>query len=68
MSTLLPPGTPDALTPREVATIFRVDSKTVTRWADKGKLPCFRTPAGHRRFHRADVEALLRGEKPGGGS
>ena len=33
--------TPDAeplLTPAEVATMFRVDPKTVTRWAKAGKL------------------------------
>ena len=41
--------TPDAeplLTPAEVATMFRVDPKTVTRWAKAGKLPSFRTPGG----------------------
>ena len=34
--------TPEAeplLTPAEVATMFRVDPKTVTRWAKAGELP-----------------------------
>lgn len=51
------------LTSAEVATLFGVDAKTVTRWANTGKIPSFRTPGGHRRFRRAEVEALLRGAK-----
>jgi len=42
---------PDALlTPGEVASIFRVTPKTVTRWAEAGKLDAIRTLGGHRRF------------------
>lgn len=47
------------LTVREVAAIFGVDPRTVQKWADQGKLPEVRTPGGFRRYHRADVEALL---------
>src|SRR5690625_1593082 len=47
-------------TPVEVAALFRVDPKTVTRWAHQGHIPSVRTPGGHRRFYLADVEALLR--------
>lgn len=43
------------LTPSEVAALFRVDPKTVTRWARMGKLTSFRTPGGHRRFYRDEV-------------
>lgn len=43
----------------EVAALFRVDPKTVARWADAGRLPAFRTPGGHRRFRTADIKALL---------
>lgn len=47
---------PDALlTPAEVATLFRVTPKTVTRWAEAGKLPAIRTLGGHRRFPARDV-------------
>lgn len=44
------------MTPREVADVFGVDPKTVTRWASNGKLPYMSTPGGHRRFH-SDVIA-----------
>lgn len=50
------------LTPGEVAAKFRVDPKTVTRWANAGKLTALRTLGGHRRYRRAEVEALLAGE------
>jgi excisionase family DNA binding protein len=49
------------LTPAEVATLFRVGSKTVTRWADTGKLTSLRTLGGHRRFRESEVRALLGG-------
>lgn len=49
------------LTPAEVARMFRVDPKTVTRWANAGRLPSIRTLGGHRRFREAEVRALLAG-------
>ncbi|MFJ9557965.1 BldC family transcriptional regulator [Nocardiopsis sp. NPDC101807] len=49
------------LTPAEVARLFRVDPKTVTRWAAAGRLSSVRTPGGHRRFREAEVRALLSG-------
>lgn len=49
------------LTPGEVATLFRVDPKTVTRWASAGRIGSIRTPGGHRRFRESEVRALLRG-------
>ena len=51
------------LTPGEVAALFRVDPKTVTRWATSGRLSSIRTPGGHRRFRESEVNALLRGEE-----
>ena len=36
------------LTPGEVAALFRVDPKTVTRWAASGRITSIRTPGGHR--------------------
>lgn len=47
------------LTPGEVAVRFRVDPKTVTRWANAGKLPSIRTPGGHHRFPESKIEAML---------
>jgi len=47
------------LTPGEVATLFRVDPKTVTRWAKSGKLTSIRTLGGHRRYKESEVKALL---------
>jgi len=52
--------TPDALlTPSEVAALFRVNPKTVTRWARAGKIQAIRTLGGHRRFRASEVRAFL---------
>ncbi len=51
---------PDALlTPAEVAALFRVNPKTVTRWARAGKLTAIRTLGGHRRFKASEVRRCL---------
>ena len=47
------------MTPAEVAAIFRVDPKTVTRWAKSGKLTAIRTLGGHRRYRQSEVQDLL---------
>ena len=47
------------LTPAEVAGLFRVDPKTVTRWAKAGKLSSIRTLGGHRRYWESEVRRLL---------
>src|SRR5664280_2478455 len=47
------------LTPSEVAGLFRVDPKTVTRWAKAGKLSAIRTLGGHRRYRESEVRGLL---------
>ena len=47
------------LTPAEVAALFRVDPKTVTRWAQQGKLHSIRTLGGHRRYREAEILAFL---------
>ena len=43
------------LSPGQVAEMFSVDPKTVTRWAKAGKLTAVKTLGGHRRYH-ADEE------------
>jgi excisionase family DNA binding protein len=55
------PESPELLTPGEVAELFRVDPRTVTRWAKAGKLATIRTLGGHRRYRAAEVEKLLGG-------
>ena len=48
--------------PGEVAALWGVNVKTVTRWAAAGRLHSIRTPGGHRRFYESIVRALLNGE------
>ena len=45
------------LTPAEVAALFRVNPKTVTRWARAGKITAIRTLGGHRRFRATESVA-----------
>jgi excisionase family DNA binding protein len=47
------------LTPGEVAEMFKVNPKTVTRWARAGKITAIRTLGGHRRFSAEEIHALL---------
>lgn len=52
------------LTPAEVAGLFRVDPKTVTRWAKAGKISAIRTLGGHRRYRESEILALLADDVP----
>jgi excisionase family DNA binding protein len=52
------------LTPAEVAALFRVDPKTVTRWAKSGKVSSIRTLGGHRRYRESEIRRLMNGEVP----
>lgn len=52
------------LTPGEVAALFRVDPRTVTRWAKARRVKSIRTPGGHRRFRESEIRALLEGDGP----
>ena len=47
------------LTPSEVAAMFRVNPKTVTRWARSGKISAIRTLGGHRRFKASEIKSFL---------
>jgi excisionase family DNA binding protein len=47
------------LTPAEVAELFRVNPKTVTRWARAGKITAIRTLGGHRRFRATEIRRCL---------
>jgi len=52
-------GNEALLKPGEVAALFRVDPKTVTRWAKAGKLSTVRTLGGHLRFRETEIRALV---------
>lgn len=52
-------GEEPLLLPGEVAALFRVDVKTVARWATAGRINSIRTPGGHRRFRESEVRAFL---------
>ena len=56
------------MTPAQVAALFRVDPKTVSRWADAGKLTPVRTLGGHRRYRELEVNSLLDKSTPETGS
>jgi excisionase family DNA binding protein len=60
------PDTERLLTPAEVAAMFRVDPKTVTRWARDGRLTAMRTLGGHRRYLESEVLGLLRAARSAG--
>lgn len=47
------------MTPGEVARLFHVNTKTVSRWARSGKITSVRTLGGHRRYLAREIEALL---------
>jgi excisionase family DNA binding protein len=57
---LSPSSQENLLTPSEVAALFRVDPKTVTRWAKAGKLTSIKTLGGHRRYKESEVKSLLK--------
>ena len=60
MKPIRPTIAPDELlTPAEVAALFRVDPKTVTRWTKAGKISSVRTLGGHRRYRADEVRHLL---------
>lgn len=51
------------MTTSEVAAWFRVDTSTVRRWIESGRLhPTAITPGGHYRFSRADIERAAKAD------
>jgi excisionase family DNA binding protein len=53
------PAEPKYLRTAQVAELLQVSPKTVSRWAQEGKLPYLRTLGGHRRFPDQEIRALL---------
>ena len=53
------------ITPEQVAAMFGVNPKTVTRWSNNGRLKhAFKTPGGHRRYYLDEIEKLIKGDQP----
>ena len=44
---------------KELAKLFRANESTVRRWADAGKLKCFKSPGGHRKFTPEHVSEFI---------
>jgi excisionase family DNA binding protein len=53
------PASPAWLTASQVAARLHVSPKTVTRWANEGRLEHRRTLGGHRRYDPALIDALV---------
>ena len=49
---------------RDACRLLDVSDTTLRQWADAGHLRVYRTPGGHRRFLREDVELLTRSPRP----
>lgn len=47
-------------TPQEVANMFNVHVRSVSRWAARGKLGFFRTPGGRRRYYADPIDQMIR--------
>lgn len=55
------PTVPVYLRTAEVADLLHVSPKTVSRWAQEGKLPFLRTLGGHRRYPEHEIHELRDG-------
>ena len=56
------PSTPEEhewLTLSDASKLLNVHPATLRQWSDEGKVRIFRTPGGHRRFSRSDIERML---------
>jgi excisionase family DNA binding protein len=53
------PTEPRYLRTAQVAELLHVSPKTVSRWAQEGRLPYLRTLGGHRRYPDAEIRALV---------
>ena len=59
-----PPGEGEWLSLRDACRLLDVSDTTLRQWADAGHLRVYRTPGGHRRFLRQDVESLTQAARP----
>ena len=59
------PSEPEWLTLGQAARYLGVAQSTIRKWTDVGRLPAFKTPGGHRRYRRRDLDAFLERSQPG---
>ena len=59
-----PPGESDWLTLGRAARYLGVAQSTIRKWSDSGRVRAFKTPGGHRRYRRADLDNFLEGSAP----
>ena len=59
-----PPGESDWLTLGRAARYLGVAQSTIRKWSDSGRVRAFKTPGGHRRYRRADLDNFLEGSGP----
>jgi excisionase family DNA binding protein len=43
----------------DLSEMMQVGKSTIKRWTEEGKLRCFRTPGGHRKFKASEVHRFL---------
>ena len=54
-----PANDPEWLTLGQAAKYLGVAQSTIRKWSDQGRLVMFKTPGGHRRFRRRDLDSFL---------
>jgi excisionase family DNA binding protein len=59
-----PAGESDWLTLGRAARYLGVAQSTIRKWSDSGRVRAFKTPGGHRRYRRADLDDFLEGSAP----
>jgi excisionase family DNA binding protein len=52
-------GELDWLTLGQAAKYLGVAQSTLRKWTDSGRVPAFKTPGGHRRYRRRDLDSFL---------
>src|SRR5918996_5118421 len=58
-------GESEWLTLGQAASYLGVAQSTIRKWTDQGTLPAIKTPGGHRRYRRGDLDAFLERSRPG---
>lgn len=51
-------ASPAILTPTEVARLLGASPDSVRRWCEQGRIPGYRTPGGHWRIARKDLDQV----------